>query len=698
MQERPESVSNEFGGQADSVVQIGGNLVGDVTVHNHPKRTVPRWNLPAQRGFVNRVDELRRGRGLLQLDRDAPPRTVIYSGLPGVGKSATVQQLVGTSECPYEGGVLYLNLADFPGGRATSVDEALASCLRSFGVRDDVMPAKPHERRNLYREHTAENPVLVVLDEVTEPAQVKELTPSANGSAVLVTSNDSLTELIVDGAEEVRLEPLDPDSGAELLRERCGAERISAEPDAVAELVRVCGGLPAALRAAACQLVPRRRRSVADLVERMAAREQGLRGFAIRGEPELSSVFDVAYLELPQEQAQLYRRLALLSTESFGAELASVLVDRDAEEDAEDLVERCLLDHDERGYRVHKLVLRHAHDRLQHDESAQDRESAEHRLVRYFRTRAAAAERAVLDDARLRFNEDPAEQPFSTKPEALDWMDAHRAGVLEAVRLAEQRAWDDEAWQLAESASGLYLSRRHLADWLETSELGSAAARRAGRLDVVARLRGFASRALDDLGEHERAREFLDEAMPLAERSGNSRLIASTWELRGRHDELTDARAAISAYEHAIRLFEEAEDERGAAFVEYFLGRAIDVVGRSEQAVPALQRARERILALKTPDKRMAARALMSTGVAHHHLGQTDRAVAELREAEDILTAEGHSHYAAQADEALADVFASTGQRDREREALEVALGIYEPVGSPRVAQLRERLAGLGGS
>src|SRR5262249_31486274 len=149
--------------------------------------------------------------------------------------------------------------------------------------------------------------VLMVLDDVTEPAQVSPLVPNSVGSVVLVTSNEELAELALDDAEFLPLDPLDDDASVRLLVEVCGAKRIAAEPDSVARIVELCAGLPIALRVAGARLKERPRLAVAELADEIADERRGLAAFAMRGKPMVSPVFTVAYRRLPPDAARLYR-------------------------------------------------------------------------------------------------------------------------------------------------------------------------------------------------------------------------------------------------------------------------------------------------------------------------------------------------------------------------------------------------------
>ncbi|MCP2164041.1 NB-ARC domain-containing protein [Goodfellowiella coeruleoviolacea] len=705
-------VHNDMSGHVvGSAVQIGS--AGSVALHlppvPAPRTAVPTQVPAAPPQFVNREPELSETEALLAAGAGQPAQVVVFSGPPGIGKTATALRLVHQSGAArtYTGGVLYVDFTTFRGPRGTAVADAVARCLRALGVADEVMPARFAERVNLYRTLTADQPVLVVLDQVTEPAQVPPLIPTAPGSAVLVTSNERLGELVVDGAEPFWLTPLDNVHSAQLLARTCGAARVAAEPAAVAALVELCEGLPLALRIAAARLRLHPGLSIAALVSELADESRGLSGFTVGGEQRLAVELSVVYRGLPDPVARLYRRLALLPGPDFTPAEAAAL--GDAEPDAvrvhlDRLAEANLVvEGPGSRYRFHGLVRRHALRCAHEDEPEAERTAAVHRVVRHYLVMAAAADLVIMGPGRLRCT-DVAElladsQPFAgdnARNQALDWLDAERATLLAATRTAAEHGWHRETWQLAETATALYVNRRYLTDWVESTELGVLAARSVGDARVEARLRSFVSRALTDLGELDRARAELEAALPLAERSADPRLIASVWELFGRLFDHTERDRAAEAYQRSLDLFEQAEDRRGVAFVTYFLGCAQDAAGRHAEALVTLRRSVD--LIRQVDQGRMTGRALAATGTALAHLGRHAEAAAALREAIEILARGGYFHYEAQAQEALAEVARLVGDHVAERRCLTRALEVHQAHRGPRAAQLRARLDALADS
>jgi hypothetical protein len=90
--------------------------------------------------------------------------------------------------------------------------------------------------------------MLVILDNARDTAQVTPLLPGGRTCTVLITSRRHLGGLVTaHGARSLDLDVLANHDAHQLLTHRLGHQRITAEPDAVADLLHYCAGLPLAL-------------------------------------------------------------------------------------------------------------------------------------------------------------------------------------------------------------------------------------------------------------------------------------------------------------------------------------------------------------------------------------------------------------------------------------------------------------------
>lgn len=718
---------------AATVVQIG-HVAGSVNMPVPERRAeVPRQVPAPPVSFVDRADVLAWVSGLAA-DLGQPPRIAVLAGLAGIGKRSAARSWVHSSRDRFPGGDLHVDCAEYGAGLGegtADVSGMVGDCLRGLGCDDRFTPAGLMDRVRLFRTRTSAAPLLVVVENATEPGQVLPLVPSCPGSLVLVTSSSDMGELLMDGARVYELRGLDDDSGSQLLASVCGAERVAGEPGSAGDLVRWCAGLPIALAVLAARLAGTSSLTVAELAGELSDEARRLPGLALGGKAMVSAVFTTAYERLPDAARRLYRLLGMLpcvdvsasalAGAGSGAGVGSVRGVLDS------LVSAHLAEYRGNGrYGLHELARLHARELAQAEDPPASRAAALRAVVGHYVVWAAFADRAVMGDrARvadhgvlLAGHDDPfsgpdpagsasdsvgsASDPVGSDPvgaepdpadRALAWLDAERPNFVPVIKAAVASGWDDEAWQLAEALTGYYYNRRHLSDWITVSEAGARAARACGNVRAEARLRLAVSRAYTDLGELGRTLAELDAASDLAERSGDLVLQASAWEFRGRYLDVADPAQALGAYQRAYELNTRAGEPRGAALALYFSGCALEASGQHDRALEELERALGALRDLG--DRRMTGRVLIAVGTAQAALGRPDDASASLREAIGLV---GGLHYEAQAWEILAGIAEGSGDRAAARRHLREAVRIYASTGHPRAGEIAAGLDDAGPS
>jgi tetratricopeptide (TPR) repeat protein len=724
------------GGENHGLVLQGSPVHGDIHFHVPPApspavgRYVKPDQVPVLSGtFSNRTVEL----GRLEARFDGSAGGVgsvgvdVLFGPPGVGKSALAWRCAERVKERFPDGQLYVDFATLrdqttpltgPGG---DVSEALAMCLRSLPGGELGIPDSLLDRSNLFRSRTADLRILLVLDDVNQPAQVRALIPKGAGSAVLATSQGRIGELALQGgARLVRVKPLDTHGGLELLKDRCGPEAVEAEPEAARRLVELCDGLPVALQVVAARLDDESL-SMAELAAELDDEAGRLAGLALDGEESsVSAVLGPSYRLLPPDAARLYRLLGWLPFGLFDAGVAAVAAGVDpgrAKRLLGVLAKASLVEkmRDDR-YRMHDLVRLHARECAAEEEPPTEQAALTRRVGTHYLVLSAFADRALRKE-RLRIADlddllRDAHNPFAAAggPLPLEWLNTERSAILAVLREAVRHGLYTLAWRLAEAFSVLFLYHRYLRAWTETLELGieaadaaMAAAETAGGTDEEAkaggaRLRSLLSRPLLDLGENDLAGEHLERAVALAQATDRLALQASVQEFLGRYLDVVDPTEAAGAYRRSLRLNEQAEETRGAALATFFLGCALDARGDHTEAMDLLRRAQRELENRREPDRRMAARAKAAIGVVHAHLGDTGQAIHDLREAiRELAEVADGMQYEAQAWVQLADVSTVTGEHEElVRECLGRAADIYQALGNHRLEEeLRGRLGDL---
>ncbi|MFI1181990.1 BTAD domain-containing putative transcriptional regulator [Streptomyces sp. NPDC020799] len=215
-------------------------------------------------GFLGRDRELAELTRLLGGHGAAPVpaagEVALVTGPAGVGKSAFAAHWAHVHGDAFPDGRLFADLRGFSGSEEAQPYEVLREFLLALGTPGDRIPASPQAASALYRSLVAGRQVLVVLDNARSSAQVRPLLPAGARCATLVTSRSRLDGLVAtDSARPLRLRSLGTEDGVALLGAVLGPDRVAEDPDAAAELVALCDGLPLALRAAAAQLTARPR-------------------------------------------------------------------------------------------------------------------------------------------------------------------------------------------------------------------------------------------------------------------------------------------------------------------------------------------------------------------------------------------------------------------------------------------------------
>ncbi|HTX82394.1 MAG TPA: BTAD domain-containing putative transcriptional regulator [Streptosporangiaceae bacterium] len=178
---------------------------------------------------------------------------VVVRGGPGMGKSATVAAAALELRRHFPDGQLYAELGGTEHPR--DPEEVLADMLQAMGVPIRGVPSAGPARAALYRSLLAGRRVLVIADDAATAAQVRPLIPAPDGAAVVVTSRSRLGGLA--GASIVELGELPDDDALTLLSLIAGRDRIASEPAAAGVIVRICAGMPLALRLAGITLAAR---------------------------------------------------------------------------------------------------------------------------------------------------------------------------------------------------------------------------------------------------------------------------------------------------------------------------------------------------------------------------------------------------------------------------------------------------------
>ncbi|WP_158073439.1 NB-ARC domain-containing protein [Actinophytocola xanthii] len=641
-----------------------------------------------------------RERELDALDR-AAPGLVLVVGPPGVGKSALAVRWANRAKDRFVDGCLYADL----GGPLAPVPpgQVLRRFLRALGVPDVTLPADPAEQADLFRTVTSGRRILVVLDHAGSLGQVRALLPSPSTTTTVVTGSSRLDALTVEGAQLIELGPLSAETGVHLMSVLVGRSRVAAEPDALARLVELCGGLPVALVVAAGRLAHRRQWTVQQAVADLLDERRRLDRLALGAEPSVRAVFDRAYRELSPGAARLYRLLGLHPGPDFDAEAAAALIQSraaEAEERLEELLGADLLQERQTGrFRLLDLVLLHARERAETEESHVERHLATRRLADWYLYTAAAAD-AVLTPhrrrTRPRVEHVPLEPPvFADHLAALRWLVRERR-VLHAVARQAVVGTPAVAWRIADAMWGLFLTCGHHQDWLAVDELALDAARRCGDREMEAESEDRLGLALNAVRRYGEALEHMAGAARFWEELGRPVRVASSIERTGFvHLEQGRVDLAIDRFGRALALYRTLDQSRNVGLVLVSLARASIAAGRPEDAVRHARTASAYLGGLDVPDPYNLARCYTVLARAEAMTGRTGSALPLLQAASALMRAVGSVLGAADIWWVTAELHRTAGEAESARDAYRRAVELLATSGSPASAEVRERLANL---
>ncbi|MDQ0941124.1 tetratricopeptide repeat protein [Streptomyces sp. V1I1] len=487
------------------------------------------------------------------------PTVVVLYGAPGSGRTTLAVRASHHLKDQFRGACVVDLRGDSE--QPLSTRDALLHLLNRLGApREQLLfrersSAEQQVRRlgELYHQHLTGLPVTVVLDDASDPAQVRTLVPERSDSLVLVTARERL-DLPADIPAWVHQLPVDAldAAGAEELLRASAEEPLSGPYDAQSadEVRELCGGLPLALRIAGSSLGPR-------TAHQLAA---DLGAYGPVGPVERA--LWLRYTDQPEQARRLLRRLALAGRASLGAAAAAALLATDEQESQRlltGLADAGLIDHVRASrYRLHDVVRSFARARLLDEEEAAERTAAQERLIQNYADLAGAVIRMVDGKMSTRAGQFGA-HGFASLDAALRWLDDESSFITSALRHAEG-VNQQTVLNLLGALCDYCLLRGDLYRLGEISELSQAVDQ--GLLERSVRWRtGIAAR---QLGELDKARTTLSSVVGLYREaqndSGTALALCSLGITLHHQGNLTEAAAKLHEAIELQSSDEQAED------------------------------------------------------------------------------------------------------------------------------------------
>jgi tetratricopeptide (TPR) repeat protein len=627
--------------------------------------------------FIGREEQLARLRDwIVESEDTAGPLVVAVEGMAGIGKTQfaihAAHELVRDGH--YADVQLFTNLRGFDHQRdPIDPSEVLDSFLRRLGVPGSRIPADLDGRAAMYRDRLAGREAIIVLDNVANEDQVRDLLPTSPHSLTIMTSRRSLAGLAP--VRQLALPAFSPDEALRLVRSTASADKV-ADLAATTEIAELCGHLPIAVALASQRLRARSSWTVQNLLEYL--RTHGLDGLAAGGST-VRAVFELSYRELDAEQERYYRLLALHPGDALTAGSAAALTGLStagAQAFLESMLDQNLLQ--QRGpnaYDFHDLLRAYARDLvLQEDEAT--RQAALTRVLDHYVTTATAAIRELYPYRRIPRPPTGAADYFPHL-DALSWLAEESSSLLAVARTAGPR-------HTVELAAILGHHLQAGAHFEADQQLQTAAAEAARELgDLAGR-----STALLNLGAnyawtsfHTEALRCLNEALDgfraLGDRRGEADVLST---LGLTYDMSSRLREGVRHYTAALAVFAEVGDEAGEGRVMCNLGFAYERLGRYDESLIWSERAVDRLRAINA---RVAeGRVLCNLGRSLAWTGRFEQATAMLEQALELGRTTGDRTGEGAALKGLAFAHERAGRPARAIPLLHQALETFDSTGN----------------
>jgi DNA-binding SARP family transcriptional activator/tetratricopeptide (TPR) repeat protein len=599
--------------------------------------------------FTGRDGELKE---LLECARKAGERgsrIVALDGMGGSGKTSLAVRAAYRLASAYLDGQLHIDLRGYtPGEQPVSAGSALDTLLRALGVPGERIPEDVTGRVALWRTTLIGKRVLLLLDNASDASCVRRLLPHSCDCLVLVTSRARLVDL--DGAEWISLDVMSPAESAALITETLGAARVTAEPEAAAELARLCGHLPLALRIATARLRNRPRWTLLYLADRLRDETHRLDELS-SGERSVAAALRLSYQALDEESRDAFRVLALHPGGDLDVHSAAALLDagtRQAEDVLELLLDVHLVMQPEIGlYTFHDLVRSFAQS-LHGGPGAPEDAAAVERLLEYYLTASERACDILFPGRRKRptgIPESTAELPRLTGPDqAQAWFTREHTALMSAVVLAERGGYDRHTVCLARNVIFQLNARGHLDEFGELGRIAVAAARRLGDLALLGVSLSNLGVACWKLGRFAEGIEVAREGRDVAALLGDRHTEAHSESTLGLYNSLLGRfPEALGHLERAIARERELGVPRAEVESLTVLSTLYEQWGRYDEAVGAARRAVELVRQLGQHENELVA--LTDLAFGHAGLGeypQADDYLGQARQLCDETREPGH--------------------------------------------------------
>jgi len=612
--------------------------------------------------FTGRAEEL-----VVLSEAGAQGGVLVIEGMPSVGKTALAIKLAHELAERFPDSCILLGLHGHDAQQLPRTPAgALSQLLQAVGIAPENVPHEAADRARLWREVMEGRRALIVLDDAANGGQVLPLLPgNSDCQVIIITSRRHLAG--IEGARHHRLGVL-PDVDAIALFTLITGQGAAAPPEAVAEAVRLCGGLPLAVRLAATRLRDGQVSSIDALVEELRGPHEDI---ADLQDPALVTTFELSYRDLPLAQRRIFRRLGLSPAPELTAPAVAVLTDtsiNEARQSLADFVDHYLLEEIGPGrFQLHDLIRQYALARSGREDSAFDGRRAVGRVLDFYLLKADFADRALFPHhARTGLtaaDQNSAVEAFADEKSAVDWLAAERKNLFHLIQYAADHEWNIHVIDYAKAVARYFDS---VSQWEEAETIQRRALNVALELELpraIAQACFNLSLVQWRLGQMDEALTNARKAKQIGHRLRDAALKASAQDQIGLVAWSSSSyREALAYFGEALDIYGEIGDTHGKAECLNHLGMMLAQIGRHQDALRSFHDALD--ICHTIGDVRGEATTLSNLAQTYLLLGYHRDAYELYQKSRDIyLTLTGRRNNAILKNN-LGDVARYRGQRD----------------------------------
>jgi DNA-binding SARP family transcriptional activator/Tfp pilus assembly protein PilF len=550
---------------------------------------------PDVEDFVGRAHEMR----ILTegSERGNAPLVQVIEGTGGIGKTALAVHVAHRMVTRYPDAQLYLSFrAHDPVGDPLDPIDALHRLLRMLEIPAERIPAAASERAELWRTELEHRRAVIILDDATDPEQIRAVVPTVGDCLIVATSRRRCNDW--PGLRVLTLDPLATDEATALLMQIIG-HSADREPAEVAEAVRLCGRLPLALRVAASRLRDGRISGFGELLNELAELSTGHRNISEAGQ-QIMSAFEFSYRQLTASQRRLFRHLGIgpCSDVTLSAAIAlSGGTARDTKAGLSALLSHHLLEHASSDrFQFHDIIRAYAASRCAQEESESEKRHAINRLIDYYQNAADRVNKILFARHRMipkPCGNAPQSTPAMDTPQAArTWVEAEWSNVLLTAKYAARHEWQGRCADLTHALTEFLETSGYWNDALAAHHLALQASRDLGDLPRVARAAFDLSFTSLRTGHHEAAERHATEAMTIYRSLGDRHGQAAALDRLGLiYRNSARFRDALAYHQEAMDICRETGDTHGLADALVHSGSALGSLGRYAQETDHLNQA-----------------------------------------------------------------------------------------------------------